>query len=100
GLRIARIGPGRLIGVEPDIAVELGAARGGITGKVAQIGTHQIEHAAHDAASSRTATALACAPRPSARASVNAHGPMTAIPSALTACTLIWFWKLATLTPL
>lgn len=102
GVGIGRISPGRLVGVEPHIALQRTRARRRITCKCAQIVTHQIHYRcrAHAATPMRSATALACASRPSARARITAHAPIPSIPALLAACTLTMFWKLATLTPL
>ncbi len=109
GVAVGGIGPGRFVGVEPDLAAQRAAARRGIAGEVAQVVTDQRQHRArrrcferraHAALSIRSATALACASRPSARAMVTAQAPIAAMPARLALCTLTKFWKLATLTPL
>src|SRR5690606_37822047 len=109
GVRVCRIAPCRLVGVEPDLAIELRAARRAVTSEIAQILAHQREHVAcgrvHAASgvsarSSRGRTALACASSPSASARITAQRPIASIPPALAVCTLTKFWKLATETPL
>src|SRR5690606_14048798 len=109
GVGIGRIAPGRFVGIEPDLAIELRAARRAVSGEIAQVLAHQREHVAccpvhpasgESALSNRRRTALACASSPSASASVTAQGPIAPIPAALADCTLTRFWKLATETPL
>ncbi|MNV37273.1 hypothetical protein D3C71_1287860 [compost metagenome] len=99
---VGGVGPRRFIRVEPDIPDQRTAARRGIAGKRPQVCTHQREEggSAHAAASMRRVTAFSWASRPSARASTRAHSPIAAMPAAVADCTLIRFWKLATLTPL
>src|SRR5690606_16014877 len=104
---VGRVGPGRLVGVEPDFAVEGLRTRRAVAGEAAQVLAHQREHAVgvHAASCapalrSRRRTALACASSPSASARVTAQGPMAAMPAPLAACTLTKFWKLDTDTPL
>src|SRR5690606_12020218 len=105
---VGRIGPGRFVGVEPDLALQPVAARRAVAGEAAQVLTHQGEHApvaVHAASTApalrrRRRTALACASRPSASARVTAQGPMAAMPAPVAACTLTKFWKLDTDTPL
>src|SRR3546814_6999327 len=92
------------IGVEPDRAGHRLAARRAVTGEPAQVITQQVQHAAgrrtHASASNnRNATARRCASRPSALASITAHGPIAARPSDAADCTLIAIWKLATVSP-
>src|SRR3546814_10409261 len=70
----------------------------------AQVLAQQVQHVAGrrahaGASSSRSATARRCASRPSALASITAHGPIAASPSGAAACTLIAIWKLATDSP-
>src|SRR3546814_2578087 len=65
----------------------------------AQVLAQQVQHVAGrrahaGASSSRSATARRCASRPSALASITAHGPIAASPSGAAACTLIAIWKL------
>ncbi|KAG1205516.1 hypothetical protein G6F35_011586 [Rhizopus arrhizus] len=100
---IGRIGPGRFVGVQPDLTLHRRAARRAVAGEGLQIPAHQRQHivnGAHAATSMRSATARSCASSPSARAMMRAQPPIAARPSALALCTLIRFWKLATLTPL
>ena len=100
-LPVGRIGPRRFVGVQPHLATQGFAAGRLVAREIAQVRTHQGQDAAHAAAlRNRSATAWACAPSPSARASVKAQSPMAAMPARLADCTLTKFWKLDTLTPL
>ncbi|CRR24236.1 hypothetical protein PAERUG_E15_London_28_01_14_08446 [Pseudomonas aeruginosa] len=102
--RIGRIGPGRLVGVQPDLALHRRTACRAVAGERLQIRAYQRQHIldsrAHAATSMRNATARSWASRPSALAMMRAQPPIAARPAALALCTLIRFWKLATLTPL
>ncbi|MCW0450759.1 hypothetical protein NB706_003593 [Xanthomonas sacchari] len=46
GVTIGSVGPGRLVGIEPDLALQRTAARGRIAGELAQVRADQRQHGA------------------------------------------------------
>src|SRR6185312_10480510 len=102
--------PGRLVGVQPDVAAMRLHARGGIRLQGPDFrsckldGIHATDLPATKALSSstdsRVVMARRCASSPSAAANVAAHGPTARSASGAHVCTVTCFWKLATDTPL
>ena len=100
GIGIGCIRPRRFVGVEPDRAVQRFAARGAVAGEAAQVLAQQVGHGRscrRTSAASLRGRALPGLPR----------APVQPRPArslrgrcGSTACTLIAFWKLATLRPL